>query len=165
MTKSSFTGNSERSTELLGIIHSDVCGHMTVQGYALEIAIHTLNRVLSKSVDKTPYKRFNERKPKLSYLRVWGCRAYVKKLTRNKLGPKSDKCIFVGYLKENHGILFLLAKRVKGFCSLIWVFLEKEFIQNSTGGRKVKLGEVPTPQDMADNEQANVLPEMEEHQE
>ena len=31
MTKSPFTGQSERATELLGIIHSDVCGPLTVE--------------------------------------------------------------------------------------------------------------------------------------
>lgn len=30
MTKSPFTGHNERATELLGIIHSDVCGPLTV---------------------------------------------------------------------------------------------------------------------------------------
>ena len=31
MTKAPFTGHSERATDLLGIIHSDVCGPMSIQ--------------------------------------------------------------------------------------------------------------------------------------
>ena len=58
---------------------------MSFWGYALETATHTLNRVPSKSVDKTPYELWNGRKPILSYLRVWGCEAYVKKLTWTSL--------------------------------------------------------------------------------
>ena len=37
------------------------------------------------------------------FLKVWGCEAYVKKLQPDKLEPKAEKCIFVGYPKENIG--------------------------------------------------------------
>jgi transposase InsO family protein len=49
-------------------------------GYALETAAFTLNRVPSKSVETTPYELWFENKPKLSFLKVWGCDVYVKKL-------------------------------------------------------------------------------------
>ena len=38
--------------------------------------------------------------PGLSFLKVWGCEAYVKRLMSGKLTPKSDKCFFVGYPRE-----------------------------------------------------------------
>ena len=66
-------------------------------GYALESAYYILNRVPSKSVAKTPYEIWMGRKPVLAYLRVWGCPAYVKRLLTDKLGPRSDKCLFIGY--------------------------------------------------------------------
>ena len=47
-------------------------------GYALETAAFTLNRVPSKSVEMTPYELLFGKKPKLSFLKVWGCDAYVK---------------------------------------------------------------------------------------
>jgi hypothetical protein len=65
-------------------------------GYALETAAFILNRVPSKSVETTPYELWNDKKPKLSFLRVWGCEAYVKKLEPDKLEAKAEKCIFVG---------------------------------------------------------------------
>ena len=49
-------------------------------GYALEIAAFTLKREPSKSVETTPYELWFGKKPKLSFLKVWGCDAYVKKL-------------------------------------------------------------------------------------
>ena len=49
-------------------------------GYALEIAAFTLNRAPSKSVDTTPYELWFSSKPKLSFLKVWSCDAYVKKV-------------------------------------------------------------------------------------
>ena len=39
-------------------------------------------------------------------MRIWGCDAFVKCLTSDKLGPKSDKCKFVGYPKETKGYQF-----------------------------------------------------------
>jgi hypothetical protein len=49
-------------------------------GYALEIAAFSLNRAPSKSVKTTPYELWFGKKPKLSFLKVWGCDVYVKKL-------------------------------------------------------------------------------------
>ena len=56
-------------------------------GYALETAAFTLNRAPSKSVETTPYELWFGKKPKLSFLKVWGCDAYVKKLQPEKLEP------------------------------------------------------------------------------
>ena len=56
-------------------------------GYAF-----TLNRAPSKSIETTPYELWFSNKPKLSFLKVWGCNAYVKKLQPDKLKPKSEKC-------------------------------------------------------------------------
>ncbi|WVZ93413.1 LOW QUALITY PROTEIN: hypothetical protein U9M48_039393 [Paspalum notatum var. saurae] len=72
-------------------------------GYALETAAFTLNRVPSKSVEKTPYEIWTEKCPKLSFLKIWGCETYVERLTSDKLHLKSDKCYFVGYLRETKG--------------------------------------------------------------
>ena len=75
-------------------------------GYALETAAFTLNRVPSKSVDKTPHEMWTGKSPSLSFLKIWGCDAFVKRLMSDKLTPKSDKCIFVGYPMETLGCRF-----------------------------------------------------------
>ena len=54
-------------------------------GYALETAAFTLNRVPSKSVETTSYELWFGKKPKLSFLKVWGCDAYVKRFHPDKL--------------------------------------------------------------------------------
>jgi transposase InsO family protein len=74
-------------------------------GYALETVAFTLNRAPSKSVETTPYELFGK-KPKLSFLKVWGCDAYVKRLQPDKLKPKAEKCVFIGYPKETIGYTF-----------------------------------------------------------
>ena len=43
-------------------------------GYALETAAFTLNRAPSKSVETTPCELWFGKKPKLSFLKVWGCK-------------------------------------------------------------------------------------------
>ena len=111
-------------------------------GHALESACFILNNVPSKSVDKTPYEIWTGRKPTLSHLRVWGCPAYVKRLQSDKLGPKSDRCLFVGYPKESKGYYFYLPKEQRLFVGLRATFLEKEFLREGTEASKVELTEV-----------------------
>nr|GEY74688.1 retrovirus-related Pol polyprotein from transposon TNT 1-94 [Tanacetum cinerariifolium] len=77
--------------------------------YALGTAARILNMVQTKKVEKTPYEVWQEKAPKLSYLKVWGCEALVNRdtLTKpDKLGPISIKCIFIGYPKERMGYSF-----------------------------------------------------------
>ena len=57
-------------------------------GYALEKAAFTLNRVPSKSVDTTPYEIWTGKTPNLSFLKIWGCEAFVKRL--QSIAPKGD---------------------------------------------------------------------------
>ena len=75
-------------------------------GYALETAAFTLNRAPSKSIETMPYELWFGKKPKLSFLKVWGCDACVKKFQPDKLGPKSEKCIFIEYPKVTIGYTF-----------------------------------------------------------
>nr|GEX59618.1 retrotransposon protein, putative, Ty1-copia subclass [Tanacetum cinerariifolium] len=129
MTRKSFPYHPERATDLPGIIHTDVCGplrHVSRQGasyfitftddnsrygyvylfkhkyedYTLESATRILNMVPTKKVDKIPYELWYGKVPNLSYLKVWGCEALVKRDTPEKLKQRSVKCIFIGYPKE-----------------------------------------------------------------
>ncbi|GJV14225.1 hypothetical protein Tco_1359548 [Tanacetum coccineum] len=81
-------------------------------GYALESATRILNMVPTKKVKRTPYEIWHGKAPKLSYLRVWGCEALVKRDTIEKLDPRSIKCIFffenrlmVQEASGSHGLL------------------------------------------------------------
>ena len=105
-------------------------------GYALETAAFTLNRVPSKSVVKTPYEMWTGKTPSLSFLKIWGCEVYVKRLQSDKLTPKSDKCMFVGYPKETLGYYFYHRSEGKVFVARNGVFLEKEFLKREKRDRK-----------------------------
>ena len=78
----------------------------------------------------------------MSFLRIWGCEAYVKYLTSDKLTPKSDKCFFVGYHKETKGYYFYKRDDDKVFVARNDVFLEKEFLSKGVSGSKMQLKEI-----------------------
>jgi hypothetical protein len=114
-------------------------------GYALETAAFTLNRAPSKSIETTPYELWFGNKPKLSFLKVWGCDVYVKKLQPDKLEPKAEKCVFIGYPKETIGYTFYHRSEGKVFVAKNGSFLEKEFLSKGVNSRKVELDEVIEP--------------------
>ena len=82
---------------------------------------------------------------KLSFLKVWGCDAYVKKFQSDKLKHKSEKCVFIGYPKETVGYTFYHRSEGKIFVAKNGTFLEKEFLSKEVRGRKVELNEVIVP--------------------
>ncbi|GKC56666.1 retrotransposon protein, putative, ty1-copia subclass [Tanacetum coccineum] len=105
--------------------------------YALESAARILNMVPTKKVDKTPYEVWHGQAPKLSYLKVWGCEALVKRdtLTKpDKLEPRSIKCIFVGYPKEMMGYSFYYPPKNKVFVARNAEFLENSLITQEASG-------------------------------
>ena len=114
-------------------------------GYALEIAAFTLNRAPSKSVETKPYEVWFGKKRKLSFLKVWGCNTYVKRLQPDKLEPKSEKCVFIGYPKEIIGYTFYHRSEGKIFVAKNGTFFKKGFLSKDVSGRKVELDEVIVP--------------------
>ena len=79
------------------------------------------------------------------FLKVWGCDAYVKKFQPDKLEPKSEKCVFIGYPKKTIGYTFHHRSEGKIFVTENGSFLEKEFLSKEVSGRKVELDEVTVP--------------------
>ncbi|GJX43241.1 retrotransposon protein, putative, ty1-copia subclass [Tanacetum coccineum] len=209
MTRKSFPHRPERATDLLGIIHTDVCGplrHVSRQGasyfitftddysrygyvyllkhkheltppytpqhngvserrnrtlldmvrsmmnlttlplsfwdYALESATRILNMVPTKKVDKTPYELWYGKVPNLSYLKVWGCEALVKRDTPDKLQQRSVKCIFIGYPKETMGYYFYFPPENKIVVARYAEFFEKNLITQEVSGRAIDLEEI-----------------------
>ena len=68
-------------------------------GEAMLTACHILNRVPMRTNKETPYELWYKRKPNLSYLKVWGCRAIVRLPgnKRKKLDKRGIEFIFIGY--------------------------------------------------------------------
>ena len=72
----------------------------------------------------------------MSFLKVRGCDAYVKKLQPDKLKPKSEKSVFIRYPKETIGYTFYHRSEGKIFVAKNGSFLEKEFLSKEVSGGK-----------------------------
>ena len=64
----------------------------------------------------------------------------------DKLGAKSNKCLFVGYSKKTIRYYFYNALEQKVFVSKHVIFLEKEFLLKESSGSKIELGKVKESQ-------------------
>ena len=66
---------------------------------ALATVVHLINRSPNKVLDtKAPKEVCSRKPPSYKHLRVFGCETYchIPKEFRDKLAPKSKKCIFLG---------------------------------------------------------------------
>ncbi|GJS76850.1 retrotransposon protein, putative, ty1-copia subclass [Tanacetum coccineum] len=97
--------------------------------YALESATRILNMVPTKKVDKTPYELWYGKVPNLSYLKVWGCEALVKRDTPDNYGKR--------YYAE---------------------FFEKRLISQEISGRAVDLEEIQEEEDTTPSEITSNIP-------
>ena len=72
-------------------------------------------------------------------------RHLCQKASADKLEPKSEKCIFIGYPKETIGYTFYHRSEGEIFVAKNGTFLEKVFLSKEVSGRKVELDEVIVP--------------------
>ncbi|KAI3685767.1 hypothetical protein L6452_35025 [Arctium lappa] len=125
MTKAPFVGQSERASDVLGIIHSDVCGPMNIHargGYRYFITF-------TDDLSRFGYK-------------LWYCIT-----THSTWNTTMEWCIRKeelytvrhGYPKETMGYCFYHPHDNKVFVGRAGVFMEKEFISKGISGRNVEL--------------------------
>ncbi|GJZ58937.1 retrotransposon protein, putative, ty1-copia subclass [Tanacetum coccineum] len=127
--------------------------------YALESATRILNMVPTKKIDKTPYEMWYGKVPNLSYLKVWGCKALVKRDTPDKLEQRSVKCIFIGYPKETIGYYFYFLPKNKIVVVRYAEFFEKRLINQEISERAVDLEEIQEQEDTSPSEITSNIPQ------
>jgi hypothetical protein len=93
-------------------------------------------------------------------LKVWDCEPYVKKLHLDKLEPKEENCIFVGYRRETIGYTFYNKTEGKLFVSKNGTFLEKEFRAKGVSLRKVEQDEILDPTLQVSSSATEHVPEL-----
>nr|GEV00978.1 hypothetical protein [Tanacetum cinerariifolium] len=120
-------------------------------------ATRIFNMVPTKKVNKTLYELWYEKVPNLSYLKVWGCEALVKRDTRDKLQQRSVKCIFIGYPKETIGCYFYFPPENKIVVTRYAEFFEKNLITQEVSGRAIDLEEIQD-EDTSPSEITNEIP-------
>nr|AAS07263.1 putative gag/pol polyprotein [Oryza sativa Japonica Group]ABF98438.1 retrotransposon protein, putative, Ty1-copia subclass [Oryza sativa Japonica Group] len=79
-------------------------------GEAVLTACHVLNKIPMKHKEVTPFEEWERKKLNLSYLRTWGCLAKVNVpiAKKQKLGPNTVDCVFLGYAIHSVGYRFLI---------------------------------------------------------
>ena len=67
---------------------------------AVNTSCYILNRIFKRPIlNKTPYELWNNRKPRILYLRVFRCKCFILNTKDNlgKFDSKADERIFLGY--------------------------------------------------------------------
>ena len=111
----------------------------------LNTAEYILNRVPSKSVNSTPYEIWCEKKPSLSYLRIWGYYVYVKHNESDKPEARSDKYNFMRYPKETKEYFFYNPLEQKMFVLRHATFLENDILSGRDSERRIELRKAQKP--------------------
>nr|GEV01660.1 hypothetical protein [Tanacetum cinerariifolium] len=115
----------------------EIIAHRTPFYMPQHNAARILNMIQTKKVEKTPCEVWHGQAPKLSYIKVWGYEALVKRdtLTKpNKLEPRFIKCIFVGYPKETIGYSLHYIPKNKVLVARNAEFLENSLITQEASG-------------------------------
>ncbi|GJT26868.1 hypothetical protein Tco_0907143 [Tanacetum coccineum] len=95
--------------------------------------------------------------PNLSYLKVCGCEALVKRDTPDKLQQRSVKCIFIGYPKKMMGYYFYFPSENKMVVARFAEFLEKNLLSQEISGRAEELEEIQD-EDTSPSENTSEIP-------
>ncbi|RDX91302.1 hypothetical protein CR513_26736, partial [Mucuna pruriens] len=77
-------------------------------GEALKTAVHILNRVPTKAINKTPYELWTDKKPSINHLHIWGCPTELRpyRSHERKLDSGTVICYFVGYVEHSWSYKF-----------------------------------------------------------
>lgn len=99
----------------------------TYWGEAVMTATYLQNRLPTRTRTKTPYELWFNKRPDISNLKAFGCRAYahIPKELRKKLHPKARECVLVGYPQGSKGYRLLEKSSRKIFESRDVTFLEE----------------------------------------
>ena len=127
---------------------------------ALSTATYLRNRSPTKAViDKTPFEAWNQIKPDVKHLRVFGsiCYAHIHKTERKKLDPKSRKAILLGYGENVKGYRLYDLKEKKVFHSRDVLFNEMKFKENKKTLERIEESDEETLELRTEEE---TLPEM-----
>ena len=104
-------GANRRNRTLMDMVRSMISRTKLPQslwGEALQTAMYILNKVPSKSLPKTPFELWTNRKPRLNHLKVWGCPSEVRVYNphEKKLDPRTTSRFFIGYPPVSKGFRF-----------------------------------------------------------
>ena len=130
-------GVAERRNHTLMEMKRSMMGRSNLPEYlwgeAIKTTTYILNRVPSKSVLKTLFELWTDRKPRLNHFTVWGFPTEVKIYdpSLKKTDSRTTRCYFIGYPSHSKGYKFYCSTRgTRVVESQVTKFLELE-VDNS----------------------------------
>ena len=136
------------------------CLPKNLWNFALDTAVHVYNRTQMQCLQwKTPIELVLKKKPDISYLRVFGCLAYIhilKDQCKDKLTPKAEEMIFLGYESGTKGYCFLWSNKSIYVATTV-TFVENLFPNCSEKKLRNKIG-IPEPCHPTEDDNTNQLP-------
>jgi transposase InsO family protein len=107
---------------------------------ALKTAVLLRNVTYVTACGKTPFEILWGRKPKVQFLRTWGCMAYVKppKVGQSTLGAQALQGMFVGYELGSKAYRVRVGRK-------IYVSFDVRFVEHQSGARAAGLERVDVP--------------------
>ncbi|XP_051146378.1 uncharacterized protein LOC127261974 [Andrographis paniculata] len=115
-----FDGSGEQHPRPFGIFLKEC---ESLWGEALKTAVHIFNRVLSKTVSKTPYECWVAKKPNLRHFQIWGCPEEVRPYRAHE--ARTVSYCFVGYPEHSRAYKFYNPTSRTFFEMRNAIFLEK----------------------------------------
>jgi len=94
---------------------------------AVNTVIYIKNRCPTKPLkSKTPQEAWTDRKPNVSHLRIFGCKAFahIPDEKRSKLESKSMPCVFLGYCERTKAYRLMCVETKRIIKSRVVVFLK-----------------------------------------
>ncbi|KAL5574122.1 hypothetical protein UlMin_023719 [Ulmus minor] len=170
MTKRPFGSKGNRVEGLLELVHSDICGPMSIKargGYEYYVTfiddysrygyVYLMHRK-SETFDKFKEFHAEEEKQLVNNFKPYshmGLSSHVLDKELTKLDSRSEVCMFVGYPRETKGDYFYNPKENKVFVSMNVTFLEDSYVQDFKSRSKVML------EDMSNSIVASEVPNVE----
>lgn len=101
-------------------------------GEAVVTAAYLVNRIPRRECNKSPEELWSGKKPDLSNLRIFGCKAmiHIPSVKRNKFDPTSKTCTFIGYCTTTKGYRFYDQQSNKICISRDVKFFEDSFLND-----------------------------------
>lgn len=119
---------------------------------ACSTAVYLINRSPAKRLmGQTPHEIWSGKRPDLSHLKVFGCRAmtHIPKELRRKWDEKARSCLFLGYLEHTKGYRLYDEKTKKIFRSRDVIFYEDV----ASNAEKVKIAHMMSIKDDSEDDE------------
>ena len=113
------------------MLHFHTCLPESWWEFSVNHVVYLYNRTPIKRLDWiTPFEKIEGETPDVSNFKVYGCAAYVylpPKVRKNKLSPKSELMIFLGFEDGYKGYLFMHLPKNSLFRGATAIFAESVF--------------------------------------